>query len=230
MTFKSCNRRLNIAGYELYQKTKHVDVSNDVDCVPGGWGEWGDCSADCGGGTQTRNLDSFTPLVGSGNDCVHSETRDCNMDACDADCVPGGWGDWGECSADCGGGTQTRNLASFTPLVGSGNDCVHSETRDCNMDSCGPQKFQSMAELLEWCADSEDRCEKTCKQHWIIFMRGGSPTYSCQGNYFGKTKRCKNYKGLDVCSQLPGCKVKTKVQRNGKTKKRCKGRVNFKKA
>merc|ERR1719326_1870549 len=58
------------------------------------------------------------------------------MDVCDADCVPGGWGAWGDCSAECGGGTQTRNLASFTPLVGSGNDCVHSETRDCNMDAC----------------------------------------------------------------------------------------------
>merc|ERR1719326_1839799 len=60
------------------------------------------------------------------------------MDVCDADCVPGGWGEWGDCSADCGGGTQTRNLDSFTPLVGSGNDCEHSQTRDCNMDDCAP--------------------------------------------------------------------------------------------
>ena len=55
----------------------------------------------------------------------------------------GGWssyGDWSACSAVCGGGTQTKTKTCTNPASQYGGlDCVgeDSETRDCNVYSCG---------------------------------------------------------------------------------------------
>lgn len=49
--------------------------------------------------------------------------------------VDGGWGDWGSCSADCGGGTQTRSCDNPAPS-GGGDDCVGEASQACNTDDC----------------------------------------------------------------------------------------------
>ena len=56
--------------------------------------------------------------------------------------VDGGFsdfGDWSKCSAECGGGTQTRTRTCTNPAPARGGaDCVgdSSETRDCNTQGC----------------------------------------------------------------------------------------------
>ena len=56
--------------------------------------------------------------------------------------VDGGYsdfGDWSECSAECGGGTQTRTRTCTNPAPANGGaDCVgdNSETRECNPQRC----------------------------------------------------------------------------------------------
>ena len=56
--------------------------------------------------------------------------------------IDGGWsdfGDWSECSAECGGGTQTRTRTCTNPAPANGGaDCEgdSTETRDCNTDKC----------------------------------------------------------------------------------------------
>lgn len=42
-------------------------------------------------------------------------------------CNQDDWGNWSQCSASCGGGTQTRS-----------NACGHIETKRCNIQSCIP--------------------------------------------------------------------------------------------
>ena len=55
-----------------------------VDCVWGAYGQWTDCSADCGTGTQTRTRSEATTAAHGGTDCVGdaTETRDCNTHHC----------------------------------------------------------------------------------------------------------------------------------------------------
>ena len=53
------------------------------------------------------------------------------------------WGDWGECSVTCGGGTQTRNRSCTNPPVAhGGRPCVGPTemTQDCNNDVFCPGK------------------------------------------------------------------------------------------
>ena len=123
----------NITGWEANSKDNNKCII-PVDCV-GTWGDWGDCSADCGGGTQTRVYSISTPAFKGGSECPSPETRDCNTQACPVDCV-GTWGDWGDCSADCGGGTQTRVYSISTPAFKGGSECPSPETRDCNTQAC----------------------------------------------------------------------------------------------
>ena len=51
------------------------------------------------------------------------------------------FGDWSDCSAECGGGTQTRTRTCTNPAPARGGaDCVGEgeETRACNTDDCEP--------------------------------------------------------------------------------------------
>ena len=57
--------------------------------------------------------------------------------------VAGGWGDWGACSADCGGGTQQRGCDNPAPRFG-GAGCEGESSRDCsNPQSCFPTRRPS---------------------------------------------------------------------------------------
>ena len=61
--------------------------------------------------------------------------------------VNGGYsdfGDWSECSAECGGGTQTRSRTCTNPAPQHGGlDCVgdSTETRECNTKGCKGKTF-----------------------------------------------------------------------------------------
>ena len=58
--------------------------SKTVDCVVSDFGEFSECSAPCGGGTQTRTRSIVSPPSDGGLACPSlSETRDCNTQACD---------------------------------------------------------------------------------------------------------------------------------------------------
>ena len=56
--------------------------------------------------------------------------------------MDGGWGEygsWGECSAECGGGTQSRTRSCNNPQPANGGEtCMGeaTESKDCNPDPC----------------------------------------------------------------------------------------------
>jgi hypothetical protein len=108
-----------------------------IDCVSH-WSDWSDCSAACGGGTQTSNLIITTQAANGGVACPAEQTRSqsCNPQACPVDCVVGDWSDWGACTANDNGigATQTRTRAVSTAAANGGNACpALTESQPCNL-------------------------------------------------------------------------------------------------
>ena len=167
--------------------------------INGGWtdfGDWSECSAECGGGTKSRNRSCTnpTPAYGgiqcSGNS---TETQTCNTDPCP---INGGWtdfGDWSECSAECGGGTKSRkrSCTNPTPAYGgiqcSGNS---TETQTCNTDPCpingGWTDFGDWSECSAECGGGTRSRSRSCTNptpaYGGIQCTGSSTeTQVCQG-------------------------------------------------
>ncbi|KAL5253104.1 hypothetical protein ACHWQZ_G015763 [Mnemiopsis leidyi] len=135
-----------------------TSLSDCLLIVDGGYsdfGDWSECSAECGGGTQTRSRTCTNPAPANGGaDCEgdSSETRECNNQGCPVDGGYSDFGDWSECSAECGGGTQTRSRTCTNPAPANGGaDCEgdSSETRECNTHRCPRPGFSAVSETLQ---------------------------------------------------------------------------------
>jgi Spondin-like TSP1 domain len=110
-----------------------------VDCVVSGWSGWSSCSKSCGGGTQTRTRSVTTAPANNGAACpVLSETQNCNTHGCPVDCRVSDWSGWSDCSASCGGGSQSRSRSVLQSAANGGASCPTnmSETIACNTHAC----------------------------------------------------------------------------------------------
>ncbi len=132
-------------------------ISATKNCVVSPWGAWSECSAACGGGTQTRTRSIIQAARNGGAECpALSETRNCNTQPCPIDCVLSDWGPWSECSATCGGGTRTRTRTVLVQAQNGGAPCgALSETEACNTQPCPIDCV-----LSDWGPWSE--CSATC--------------------------------------------------------------------
>ncbi|XP_030626728.1 hemicentin-1 [Chanos chanos] len=130
----------------------HIDFCNSEPCpVHGNWGpwsSWGSCSRTCNGGQMRRyrTCDNPRPANG-GRACAGADTQiqRCSTASCPVDGNWGPWQPWGECSASCGGGEQTRvRLCNNPSPSNKGRPCPGDSTQlsRCNIQACpgGPQK------------------------------------------------------------------------------------------
>jgi len=146
-------------------------VCNTDACVPGSfwlsYGAWGACSASCGGGVRSRpatcsSTDGEHDLsncgCGGATSCPGTE-ESCNTHVCPEYT----WNDpaWGSCSAQCGGGFQTRTIQCVDKATGvatADSNCAAATKppglQDCNTDPCVAAK---------WAPDNTwSSCSKTC--------------------------------------------------------------------
>ncbi|KAL8453703.1 hypothetical protein Emag_001748 [Eimeria magna] len=109
------------------------------DCIVGSWGEWGPCSATCGGGYKQRQREIQKPPVNGGASCdALEEFAPCAEFSCfGSDCEVSDWGDWGPCSKECGGGVHSRERQVVSPRLGNGKDCPElQQRRGCALHRC----------------------------------------------------------------------------------------------
>jgi hypothetical protein len=115
-------------------------ISCPVDCVLSDWGPWSDCDTQCSWGAQRRTRTVLVqPSGGSPCSCTE-QIQPCYQGPCCKDCVLTPWNPWEDCTATCGGGTQTRRryvnmTTDFCPEL----ECEKagmSETRSCNTQDC----------------------------------------------------------------------------------------------
>ena len=108
-----------------------------ANCTYGAWVSAGPCTARCGGGTETSTRQVLT---GGVQNCgTTTQTRVCNSQPCDVDCVVGSWEPAGPCSVTCGNGTRPFRRQIVTQPVGAGAACPALEKSDaCSQDPCAP--------------------------------------------------------------------------------------------
>lgn len=95
--------------------------------------DWTTCSASCGGGTQTRTK-TVTSNINNSVCESKTETQSCNTMDCCSDTTTA-YGDWGSCSASCGGGTQTRTGTKTSIYDGRLCETI-TESQSCNTQKC----------------------------------------------------------------------------------------------
>ena len=138
------------------QEIFHTDGSQHTlggDCSASGknpeytqWSAWSTCTKTCGGGstTRTRTCNHATSVCQAAGLGDATQTQSCKTQGCPVHCALSAWSSFGACSANCGGGTQTRTKSVVTQPANGGNTCGNkSESRSCNTQSCGKQDCQS---------------------------------------------------------------------------------------
>ncbi|XP_040458412.1 papilin isoform X1 [Falco naumanni] len=152
-------------------------------------GEWGPCSATCGGGTQTRSVycvafdgQSSRGVVDDAECMAFAQqprsSQPCNMRQC-ASWIPG---PWSECSASCGEGVQTRTVTCRTQQGSQAQDfaCLMepkpSATQPCLKENC--------IQEIGWHVGDWGLCSKSCnsgiRTRQVICADGDSRFYSLE--------------------------------------------------
>lgn len=123
--------------------------------------------------------------------------------------VDGGWSEWSSCSAECGGGTQTRTCTSPTPAFG-GKDCKGDLMQTCETQSCGGPSLVSITGgggggVSRYCGDLlvSDYLGEECDDGNTINDDGCSSTCKSEGEVAGAfTERQEEVLG-ESTTQLP---------------------------
>uniref|UniRef100_A0A8B9G4Z9 Papilin, proteoglycan like sulfated glycoprotein n=1 Tax=Amazona collaria TaxID=241587 RepID=A0A8B9G4Z9_9PSIT len=150
-------------------------------------GEWGPCSATCGGGTQTRSVycvafdgQSSQGVVDNAECMAFAQqprsSQPCNM----RQCATWSTGPWSECSASCGEGVQTRTVTCRTQQGSQAQDfsCLMepkpSATQPCLKENC--------IQEIGWHVGDWGLCSKSCnsgiRTRQVICADGDSKFYS----------------------------------------------------
>merc|ERR1712137_1342354 len=113
-------------------------------------GPWGACTSTCNQGTRTREnkcyskLEQFKSPVDASlcSDPEPASTEDCMNEPCAEGTFHWSYGEWGECSKECGGGKQERSgvcMDHTDMVVESGEGCAVDDagaSQSCNTEPC----------------------------------------------------------------------------------------------
>ena len=128
----------------------------------GEWTKWSDCSKNCGTGTRYKSFNITQKALGNGYPCNYENgeklTESCNTDPCVDTPCEGVWGNWSECSKECGGGIKNRKFN--VTKTATGNVFCEAKDGDRQTQSCNTQPcpIDCVGELSDW-----DQCDKDCK-------------------------------------------------------------------
>jgi hypothetical protein len=144
-----------------------------INCVLAEWGGWAKCSSKCGGGMASRVRDVKTPMQHNGNQCgATGESKQCNVAACEKDCVLLPWTRWTSCSKHCDGGTRKRERMILEPAEGSGS-CA---------DKWDPSRLQYEPCSSHRCTVPDPKFVMKCNKSMdIVLVLDGTPKSEKEG-------------------------------------------------
>lgn len=149
---------------ELNPCNTHCVDFQQKDCELSQWSSWTDCSADCNGGTKSRNRMINQSPENGGKECEPTleEVMPCNDITCTdrKDCLWGEWTEWGSCTKPCSGGERNRYRHIKQMPKNNGVPCHVGDSvqiEACNEEWCGQQLYCGWGPWISWGA-----CSTTC--------------------------------------------------------------------
>jgi len=144
-----------------------------INCVLAEWGGWAKCSSNCGGGVANRVRDVKRAMQYAGKQCgATSESKSCNVAACEKDCVLHEWTKWTACSKHCDGGSKKRERMVLEPAQGAGK---------CG-DKWDPLRLQYEACNAHRCSVPDPKFVMKCNQSMdIVLVLDGAPQSGKKG-------------------------------------------------
>ncbi|KAF4787916.1 papilin, proteoglycan like sulfated glycoprotein [Turdus rufiventris] len=165
------------------------------------YSSWSECSSECGGGFQSRLVfctidNEIYPDYMCRNKPQPDNNRTCGHQPCPQ---TKRWktGEWGSCSASCGGGTQTRSVycvafdgQSWQGVVDD-TECMAftqqpRRSQPCNVQQCATWSTGPWSQPLlpAHCLVSVPKCSKSCdsgiRTRQVICADGDSKFYSTE--------------------------------------------------
>ncbi|XP_006884852.1 PREDICTED: papilin [Elephantulus edwardii] len=141
-------------------------------------GSWGECSVECGGGQQTREVFCTTDNEVYPDRLCQHQPRPAHRQPCNPQPCPQTkrWqtGPWSPCSVSCGGGSQSRSVYCVSAL-GSGTEEAADEAecaglpgkpptmRACNLQRCSAWHAEPWGECSVTCGSGVRRRTVTCR-------------------------------------------------------------------
>ncbi|XP_034968720.1 papilin isoform X1 [Zootoca vivipara] len=169
--------------YEYYLPTQRQSLGYSW-----AYGSWGECSAECGGGYQTRLVfctidNEVYPDYMCRDKPQPENNRTCGLQPCPQTkrisylYLPGAWsrntawslqtkswkiGEWGACSATCGGGTQTRSVYCVSHHGPGSQNAV--DDAECASLTERPRSIQpcNMRQCAAWTTGPWSECTASC--------------------------------------------------------------------
>ncbi|KAL5009032.1 hypothetical protein ScPMuIL_014613 [Solemya velum] len=161
-----------------------------VDCEVTEWSEWGHCSTECGKGISERTRTVSKEAACNGTECpTLLESNECEVNEV-TDCSYEEWGEWSECSENCGKGTQFRKRKLITPKF-CGGECEKKDTEETQ--DCESYSAKTDCKLSEW--EEWGECVRNCEKGVQTRTRTIAVSPACDG------KECDELQGTQDCHE-----------------------------
>ncbi|XP_056403044.1 papilin isoform X2 [Hyla sarda] len=130
------------------------------------YGSWTECSAECGGGYQSRLVfctidnEGYPDYMCSGRPAPPSN-RTCSTHSCPQ---TKSWkvGEWGPCTTTCGGGTQTRSVYCVTYEGRASQQAVNDAECTAFTEKPATQQVCNLRACAKWNTGSWTQCSTEC--------------------------------------------------------------------
>ncbi|XP_033120642.1 thrombospondin type-1 domain-containing protein 4-like isoform X2 [Anneissia japonica] len=152
---------------DISVKPREVKACNSLPCGAKWYAsDWGQCSAECGSGVQTRNVLCISESIPKQvlDDAACPGSRPNQQQRCETKpCAPM-WlqTDWSDCSKTCGGGLQTREVKCMSRNMDASIECDESKKPE-TQQQCNKMKCTLLTQPSSTCTDRYTYCMKVAQ-------------------------------------------------------------------